>query len=175
MLRRDVVMLLTCCGACFPATPGPPGSPKPHQAATATRGAWVEIQTEGPSGTIATSGELLAADQDSLWVLGENGAYAIGTIAITGGVVVRYDPEASETGKFAAWGAVSTLSHGFVLVLSAPAWMLFGTGAAHGQFSEGVTRFTGTTRYGSLAPWGRFPQGIPTGLDLSAITKTPGR
>jgi hypothetical protein len=73
-------------------------------------------------------------------------------------VVVGYD---GQEGPMAGWGllgTLSTLSHGFVLILSAPIWLLTTAIAANAETN--AAQIDGGP-WTSMRKWARFPQGMP--------------
>ncbi|MFH1050260.1 MAG: hypothetical protein V1779_04935 [bacterium] len=77
-------------------------------------------------------------------------------------------------GWLALWtvlGTLSTASHGFVLIFTAPAWLLFGTAATVGESNRNRFRqYTPDYDWWVRAKkFSRFPQGLPKDFDLSQL------
>jgi len=64
-------------------------------------------------------------------------------------------------------GALSTLSNGYLLVFTAPLWMIGGTIAAHSQYHAPIVK-TPNEEWERVRPYARFPQGLPPGFVPSA-------
>jgi hypothetical protein len=71
-----------------------------------------------------------------------------------------------DTGGFVLWtvlGTISTISHGYFLVLTAPAWVLTGGGSAmNAEHTDDIT-VTDQAELDHLTQFARFPQGLPPG------------
>lgn len=143
------------------------------------RGAWIEVELVGsPGGRSWVEGELLASDGDSLHVLAaRSGRVGRGDVLSYSWSQVEdfraraYDPSTGAYAAITAAGTLSTISHGYYLVLSAPIWMLTGTlMTAAASESADFYPEQGAT---ALAPWARFPQGLPPGVDRRGLTIRP--
>ena len=120
----------------------------------------VEVTGEG-GGPRTIEGELLAATQEGLALATERGVEAVPAGSVRS-VEVRVLP--SHSGAMAAWtvaGTLSSISHGVLLVVSAPVWLIAGIGSAAGAEGRGVE--TSAFDAGLLSQYARFPQGMPPG------------
>ena len=77
-------------------------------------------------------------------------------------------------GLWTLLGTLSTGSHGFFLILSAPVWILTGTVAAVNQSRQPVLTYPRQGWAGWRA-YARFPQGLPPGLARAALDPKPER
>jgi hypothetical protein len=169
-----VGLLLAGCGQ----VPGARVSPTVDAAAFIARGGWVEA--EMASGRFTVRGELLAVTRDSLYVLPANTpdaggrARAIGFRQVRSGSVTKYRPDLGLVDAWGVGGTLSTISHGYYLVFTAPMWMLTG-GISHANTaSEAKIEFAaGDRRHRELAAWARFPQGLPPELRTHIFPPTP--
>jgi hypothetical protein len=68
-------------------------------------------------------------------------------------------------------GFLSTISHGFLLMFSGPAWMIFGTASTVSESNR--NRFVSNTPdyswWINANKFSRFPQGLPKNYDLSTL------
>jgi hypothetical protein len=108
------------------------------------------------------TGELLAVDDGGLWVLGEKG-----TTRVSKGQIEKVTVKVhSNLGwAFLAWtlvGTASTISHGFVLVLSAPSWAIAGGTVTGIEFGRGKATASSRDAH-ELYQYARFPAGLPAG------------
>lgn len=74
-------------------------------------------------------------------------------------------------GFYGAWsvvGALTTFSHGFFVVFSAPTWLISGGIAAAVETSHVKLEWPDDS-WRDIAAWARFPQGMPPGLDPRAL------
>jgi hypothetical protein len=121
-------------------------------------GMWVRVTTS--SGTVV-NGELIAAMHDSLFVIDAE-LQTVPRDAIREVELTRYTPQ---YGPIAAWvlaGTASTLSHGFFLLFTAPAWLTSGIAAGAAESRRAILH---TTDFTELARYARFPGGLPSTVD----------
>lgn len=161
--------LVLACTACV-ANPAPAGwlSP-PAQSQADPYGAWIVISTrDGPS----LSGEFLAVENDSVFVLLTNGtAQGVPMHGILQARIAWYD---SEWGRLALWstlGSISTVSHGFGLILSFPVWVIGGSIAAGGQSRASLLRVDLPSQWDIVRPYARFPGGLPPNMPQALPVK----
>ena len=115
-------------------------------------------------------GELLAVDAKHLWVMKGVAAAPIHFEHIREVRVARYDGQAAIGGFWAVLGAISGISHGFWVLISAPLWgTIGGAAAATMSAGESVAKPGGFT---ALKPYARFPQGLPAVM-WQCSTHTP--
>jgi hypothetical protein len=141
--------------------------PKPTEAQTGAYGGWIEL-TYYEGEERRTDGELIAVSADSIWVLSANQGLVIPTAAVKRGKLTAY---AAQKGGLTLWtivGTLSTLSNGAFLVLTAPMWIIGGS-LAVGAESRAPQRKSPPLAWAELAPYTRFPQGFPAGLELTAL------
>lgn len=121
-------------------------------------GAWVTVERADGE---PVEGELITVGAASVTVLQEDGA--LRTVFRDEIVKAKLTTYHSRHGLLALWtalGALSTLSHGIVLVISAPFWILAGglvTVTASHQAGENPS----WTGWNELRKFARYPQGMP--------------
>ncbi len=111
-------------------------------------------------------GELAAIGADSVYVLMQAGCAAIALADVERARLTGYE---AGTGALVTWsgaGGLSTLSHGFILVISLPVWILAGaTATSANEYNARVrvpTRDTEPARsWADMRAYARFPQGLP--------------
>jgi hypothetical protein len=107
------------------------------------------------------TGELLGVDGEHVFVLDGRG---VRIIHLTDLRQVYVDVMNSSNGVVGAVatgvGTVSTISHGILLVLSAPAWAVLGTAAAVAASAAQRAEFSRAS-INLLRDYARFPQGVP--------------
>jgi hypothetical protein len=163
--RRIGPALAVALAACA-ANPAPRGWLQPASAeAAAAFGAWAVVNQE-------VAGELVAVATDSLYLMVEPG----GLTAVARDTIrtLRLAGYASQAGQLSAWttvGTVATLSNGFLLVLSAPVWILTGSLLTAGQSRAPIHDYRAARGarapdedWAALRAFARFPQGLPEGL-----------
>lgn len=138
-------------------------------------GAWIELRIWDEE-MQELQGEFLAVEGDSLFVFATVDErwelVSLSLSDILGGKLRAYDPG---TGQYAGWavlGTLSTVSHGFYLVLTAPVWILGGTAIASSQSKIADYEFAQTSIH-KLGAFARFPAGMPDGLDRSRLQPKP--
>ena len=159
-----LVLAATGCGV-----PGPEGYlPTPTEAGSHAFGGWIELRISGTPEAEVLEGELLAASADTLWILGVDGAWNVPTSAVLDGELTGYDPQAGRVAILAVLGTLSTASNGGFLIFTAPAWILTGIFASRGQAN--LPRISLPPEgWLELAPFSRFPQGLPEDLDPARL------
>jgi hypothetical protein len=174
-VKHLFAMVAVACGACGGSTHGLDrsvglgGTPlKAHEVSV------TEIQAKGFQCEVETRhhhyyGELLAVDRANVYVLPKGHGYrpAITVpVQLVEHVTVKLDDETTRTAGLGAWtflGTLSTASHGYFLVFSAPAWLITGisTTAVSAKGTTNVPANAGEIP--ALWQFARFPQGWPRG------------
>ena len=136
-------------------------------------GGWVEVTYfDGPRKDEA-HGELIAIDDQHVRVLTSVELVAIPRAAVSRVRLTSYRPEQRGVVGWTVLGTLSTLSHGIVLVLSAPAWILCGCVAGSVRSYEGQPSRVSLSRSDveALRAYARFPNGLPEGLDPQSLAR----
>jgi hypothetical protein len=155
------------CTACAHNTAPTGWLPKPAAAQTAAYGGWIEL-THHDTEERRTDGELIAVSAESLWVLSGNQGLVIPTAEVKSGKLTAY---AAQHGPLTLWtivGTLSTISNGAFLIFTAPMWIIGGSLAVAGE-SRAPQRNSPSLAWVELAPFARFPQGLPPGVELTAL------
>lgn len=106
------------------------------------------------------AGECIAATGDTLYVLTGTHLHAVAAVDIRRAVVSAFDPHAEILGYWTVLGTVSTITNGFFLIITAPAWVLAGTISTAAQTWEGKL-FYPSEPLSMFSLYARFPQGLP--------------
>lgn len=142
--------------------------PDAERSTRAANGSWIAAKV-GPRGSAReVRGELIAIQHDSVFVLAKAGLEAIPTERIGAARIARFN---SQWGDLCAWsvlGALSTASHGFGAILSAPVWIIGGTLSVVAASYAPIVRYPDRS-WSELSVFARFPPGLPPGLDRSAL------
>ncbi len=177
--RLGSCLAVALAAAC--ATNSAPGGflVSPKEAAASPYGGWIELTVGDGRNERRVEGELLAVsgEGDSVWVLrdsagGGGGALAVPTASVRRGKLTGYSSNAGEVVSWTLLGVLSTASNGLLLIVTAPLWIVTGTVAASGE-SIAPERRTPPLAWPELALFARFPQGLPPGLPLGALTPKP--
>ena len=184
--RRTGAALLSCvsalavsgwlplAGGCTAASPAPPGSRLTmEQAQRDPHGAWINIVTL--QGEVA--GELLAVEAKALVVASTAGFQRVPVARIRSWSLSWYEADNGGVIVFGVLGTLSTLSHGWFLVLTAPLlWMIPTPIMARAQSKQGHESGSLGDADGHLhlAAYARFPAGLPPGFDPTAAPAPEG-
>ena len=171
MLSRDAVapiLLAALVAGCASSNAPPAFLPNASEAQWNPRGGWITVRYGAADPGEELDGELLAVEEDSLYVLTNGGPRSAPITQVRRAELWRYG---SEYGGLAAWtvlGALSTASNGYYAGITLPLWILGGTISTAGQSrAPRLTRPGDSwTRFRAFA---RFPQGLPPNLDRSAL------
>jgi hypothetical protein len=141
--------------------------PKLQEIPSQAYGCWTEVDHAGDGQTITTSGELIAASSYRLFILNQSGVSEIGISSIKR-MRLEIFKNPNMLGAWALLGTLSTLSHGYGMVASAPIWIIAGTAAAVAESNSGLIEFKGCP-FENIRKYARFPQGLPEGIDLGSL------
>jgi len=174
-LALPLAAMLTACAT----TNAPPNFlPEPEIAGREVHGGWLEVNVANRSGgQFPLAGELLAITADSVWLTrrpdslaAANSGYVIARSAVRSAKLTWWSaaPGTGNLGVLTILGTLSTISNGFILILSAPAWILTGSIASATYTFAPRTGLEPANPDGpDLRSLSRFPAGMPTGLDRS--------
>jgi hypothetical protein len=115
-------------------------------------------------------GELIAIDADTIHVLADGRLVSLARAAVCCAELTAYRMDVSELQLWTVLGIVSTASHGFVLLLTAPIWAIAGTFAT--SAASYAPRVVSTDPV-VLQAFARFPQGMPAGFDRTTLRSKP--
>jgi hypothetical protein len=125
----------------------------------------VVVVRDGPD----LEGELLAVGGDRIYVFSENDKRVV-TSPWSGVREVRITVAPSrpgEPGGSIVWtvlGTLSTLSHGYYLIITGPIWLLFGIPVSAANTNSVAVEVKADEFHRSLYQFARFPQGPPPWL-----------
>jgi hypothetical protein len=175
MRIRELAAVLALGAIAIGCTENPdPRKPSLEQMQTGGLGGWiVATTTEG----WAVRGELISATPEYVHILriGQSGAALVylRTRQIANAKVYTYESEGGH-GLSGLLGVLSTATHGFVLILTAPIWILSASIAAAAESSHVLVEYPDED-IPTIAKWARFPQGIPPNVDEEALVLPPAR
>ena len=142
--------------------------PTPEEAQAASYGGWIELTYREGQQDRPADGELIAVNADSVWLLNRKERLVLPTVAVKRGKLTAYE---AQTGGLAGWtvgGTVATVSNGVFFVFTAPMWVIGGS-LATGAQSHAPERSSPPLKWADLAPFARFPQGVPEGMDFRSL------
>jgi len=165
-LALFAVLALGPSAGCFQSTAPPGWLPTPEDASHQAFGSWVRIEDRSGNRPAVIEGELIAVDRDTIHVHTSGRLVSLPGASVGSVTLTKFRIEYGSVAMWAALGTLSTASHGFGLILSAPVWMLAGTAAT--SAASRAPRVQSTDPQ-TLRPFARFPQGIPPGLDRTTL------
>jgi hypothetical protein len=166
---RAVALALSVATAACAANPAPRGwLPAARDVQVDTRGGWVKLKYRDGSHDVALSGELIAVSEGRVYVLTEMGLRDVPENVIKEAVVAAYRTGAGGTFAWAGLGALSTLTHGGFLLLTASLWLVAGrlSSASEERASRHVYPREPLKAFRAYA---RFPQGMPPDVDAASL------
>jgi hypothetical protein len=158
--------LLLLASACFRTTAPKGWLPTVAEAQREAFGGWIKVEYMTGIAKRTVEGELIAATPDSVHVLTRDSIVALATGSLSSGTLTTFDMQLRTLRVWTLVGAVAAVSHGFVLVLSAPAWIIAGSTAT--AVASRAPRVESTSP-ALLRAYARFPQGIPPVVDPRSL------
>ena len=166
-MRFIIIISITLMMNNCASTSAPTGwLPTAEESVTNPRGGWIEI--EHMMGTI-TSGELISIQEDSIFLFPlSSQLVSIPIDKIKSAKLAKYDSQLSKITQWAGLGTLSTLSHGFGLLFSAPVWIITGLWDGRKNSRSAILEYPDVP-LSDFSKFARFPQGIPAALDRSTL------
>lgn len=165
MPARPLLLLALVASGCA-STSAPDGwLPPPSEAGREAYGGWVEVETAGA----LVEGELIALGPDSLYVLGlDDRLDVVARGAVTEARLAYADAAVQKTVLWGLGGTLSTASHGFFLILTAPTWLI-ATAVSGPAESRAHKLRVSRDGWEPFRAFARFPQGLPTRVDRQRL------
>ncbi|MFV1884896.1 MAG: hypothetical protein ACMZ7B_10445 [Balneola sp.] len=128
-------------------------------------GGWVELKT----GVEKIDGELLAIEQDSIFLITmDNTFVSLAKDQIVSAKLTGYDMQNALASLAVFAGSVSTVSHGFYLVLTFPMWIIGGPISATSHVKSAQINYKNESDWYNMSEFARYPQGMPN-LDRARL------
>jgi hypothetical protein len=168
MLTRELVILVVATAACV-SSPDPRG----RSIATVQRGGhggWIQVTARDGQ---RISGELISVEPTGIRVLAvvpASGSVFLPKADIRSARLWAWETEHGTPTAWGLLGTASTVSHGYLFVLSAPVWLIV-TGLVGHLESRASTIDYPREGWEEIAIWARFPQGMPAGLRDSDLIR----
>lgn len=149
--------------------------PTAKEALRDTYGGWIVVVSEDSHGNMVKSaGEFIAYQEGTAYILTGTGPIVVPADEVISVSLAVYR---NDTGKIILWtvgGTLSTISHGYYLIFTAPAWVLAGSIAGIIESKGGVVVINEEYfSWDKTKKFARFPQGLPDGIDLSELNPKP--
>ena len=170
--RTLAAVIVTCTFACT-RNPAPNSwLPTATSAGSDPYGAWVVVSLEGPNDR-SVAGEFLAVDDDSVFVLTPDSVVrSVALDSVTSARLAFYDAEWSRLAMWTAAGALSTVSNGYFLVFTLPAWAIGGTLGTAAESRAPILSIDDRAAWYGVRKYARFPAGLPTDLPRTLTPRT---
>ncbi len=136
------------------------------------RSGWLLRRNLKLSGRDRIDGELIAVNEDTVFVLSLSGLKAIAKTDIQWAKLTGYDSRYGQLGYWATLGTLSTAFHGWLLLVSAPVWMLTGITVTALQSHVPELKYPSAS-WDELRKYARFPQGLPAGVERRRLKPKP--
>jgi hypothetical protein len=141
----------------------------PEAMQTDTHGGWIDLKyRSAPNKKTALGGELIAIGTDSIYVANET-FHSVAISSINSAQLVAYESNAGAMGFMVFAGALSSISNGWFFGITIPMWIIGGGITTSQRSYEPIVEYPGRSM-SRFAPYARFPQGLPPGLDRNRIT-----
>jgi len=149
-------------------------NPAPRHALPDDKGAMHDaygayIVAEGDS-NLVVQGELIAASEDSLWVLHQDGLRAMSRVGLRRATAALYIAPLTSYTTWVTLGTIATISNGAFLLFTAPMWLIGGSVTMHVLSQQPLYKWQPRQSLAELAPYARYPAGIPQNLDRAQLT-----
>jgi hypothetical protein len=169
-LKILIFFILIFCASCASIEGSRELIPYPWEVPENPRGCWIELETKVDK----ISGEFIGLSEENVYVEVQFGKklYAIPRDEVKEAQIVVFYPDG--TGYLGLWtllGVLSTLSHGWGLILSAPIWLLFGIPSMIGRSYEPVFSYS-KKELDKMSIYARYPQGVPMEIRQKATRFT---
>ncbi len=168
-MRTELLSFLILSAAVFNlncATTSAPNHwlPEREKADQQAFGGWITVHKTDKS---VLRGELISVTDSGLYVMTIDKLVFTGTDSISTAKLGKYE----ESNPVAAWGLLGTLStvtHGFGLIISAPVWVLSSSMMAS-SFSHNKIIEYPEKKFEDFKNYSRFPQGLSNQIDLTKL------
>lgn len=135
--------------------------PSEEDAITAGFGSYIQVIDVGGA---AHDGELIDVLPGRLSVFDGGHIEMLARAQVASALVLVHQTHQSAYAVWTLLGALSTITHGFFLVLSAPVWITTGVTASVSESRRARLTYPDQARWEDLRPYARFPQGLPPGI-----------
>jgi len=163
-----VIVVICYCMSCASSTAPRGWLPSATEAQYTGFGSWIDVKYVRDSIKINSRGEFIAVGDDSLFCLVENNLLSIPLQSISSATITTFNSHHGRIASCTLLGMLSTGSHGFGAVVSAPLWIIMGSISTSIRSHEPIKKY-GRRDWVELRKYARFPAGIPKNLDRSQL------
>ena len=146
--------------------------PRAEDTQIQAHGGWATVTYRRDRNVTDINGELIAVNEEGLLIMTVHGLKEIPREMIREFSVAAYQPSVKQIAASAVLGTLSTASHGRFALLSAPVWVVSGSGIAARESREPVVEYPKIAWEG-LSKYARFPQGLTEPVDRQSLRPKP--
>ena len=145
----------------------------PVKVAKEAYGGWM-VAMQNQSGTLTpVQGELITIHDDTVYILSQSQLNAIPVSAVSHAKLELHYQNALGYTLWSVAGGLSTLSHGFGLIYTAPMWLISGLSVSSSAARQPNIIHFPQTGLDEFKKFSRFPQGRPADVDLRKLEPKP--
>jgi hypothetical protein len=170
--RFLVVLLVSILSGCA-TTKAPNGwLPAVSDVQSDTYGGWLILSLQRQTQAEVLDGEFIGIRSDSVFLLTDKSeGRVVAMSSIRRAEVQVHQKQTGRVVASTAVGILGTISHGLLLIVTAPVWLITGIIAASsasylGEFEKSDPDIAWWTKMSEHA---RFPQGVPYGVDIATL------
>ena len=168
VIKNSLIILALSLIGCA-STSAPSGwLPSPANSASDVYGGWATVEIDSADKRQDIQGELIAVEFDTMYVLSRRGLHAVPKKYILNAKVAYFEGDYSGISAWTLLGTISTISHGFYLLITAPLWIVTGSLTAASVSHNQVVEYPDHS-WDELKMYSRFPQGLPASLDRQSL------
>lgn len=139
--------------------------PRPRSMSEVHRDARGGFAVVRVAGQVDNQGELIAIGPEGVWVLAGRRLIRTPLERVSELNVYGYDVSIGGPAAWGLLGTLSTISHGFFLIFTAPIWLVTTIGSSSSHSRSAHERYVDDRGdLSEIAKWARFPQGMPLGV-----------
>jgi len=159
-----IIILFFILPGCAPQIAPHGYLPTSEESQKNTYGGWIKIQNQKN----ILVGELITISSDSVFVLLEDQLNVISKTEVIDMRLDKYDSKSTNMFGWTTFGIYSTISHGLLLQLSFPIWILTGSMSSSIQSRKPIILYPNLP-FDDFVPFARFPQGLPDELKRGSL------
>ena len=145
----------------------------PVRVAKEAYGAWM-VAIVNQSGTLTpVQGELITIHDDTVYILSQSQLNAMPVSAVEHAKLELHLQNALGYTLWSLAGGLSTLSHGFFLIFTAPMWVISGAVVSSNAANKPNIIHYPATGLDEFKKFSRFPQGLPAEMDFGKLEPKP--
>ncbi len=151
--------------------------PEPEKISEDVYGAWITLKLNNINDYYFLGGEFIGYEEKTVFLLNENGLSQIAVEEIQEAIIDLYQRETSSLTGWTVGMTLSTCSHGFGLIFTAPIWII--SGIINSVIASHSGRFAKENPdddwFEAVKRYSRFPGGISKEVDLYELKLKPSK